>query len=519
MRRFPLAATIILLAPAMSQAATALRWGALGHRVIADIALDRLSPGVAAETRRLLAGRSLADVSTWADSQRTALPNTGPWHYVDILVTDSSYVPARDCKEGACVVDALTNQLALLADRTRPDSVRAVALKWVVHLVGDLHQPLHAGERGDRGGNDIKITFAGRQSNLHSLWDSGLLTSYGQSEDEVVHQLEDAISHRNDIAAISSGTIVQWVLESHDVARDVVYRYLPNAPEIGSDYADVVRPVVYDRLLRGGRAARRSTRTRAGALSVARWMLGLVGFVGVGLALGLLGGGGSILAVPVLVHLLGVPAGTAVPMALPVVGVAAAAGAFTRWRSGQLRLHTVALFAACAMGASYIAARLGTTIPDRPRLLLFGVTMFIAAAAMWRRASRGSTAGIAAPRPAMQVIPVAIVVGTLTGILGVGGGFLIVPALTGVLALPMPEATATSLAVIALNTAAAGAGFFSRHVSIDVRLTAVVTVAALAGMALGLRLAPRFSAPTLARAFAVLLVVLAGFTIGKELLA
>ena len=245
--------------------------------------------------------------------------------------------------------------------------------------------------------------------------------------------------------------------------------------------------------------------------------LGLIGFVCVGLALGMLGGGGSILAVPVLVNVLAIPAGTAVPMALPVVGIAAAAGAIARWRQGQLRLDTFALFAVCATAASYIAARLGVGIADRPRILMFGAVMLLAAIAMWRRGSQSTPAVPHAPRPVYQVIPVAILVGTLTGILGVGGGFLIVPALVGVLALPMPEATATSLAVIALNAASAGAGFVSKHVAIDLRITVLVTLAALVGMAIGLRLAPRYSAASLARAFAVLLVVLAVFTIGREL--
>lgn len=247
--------------------------------------------------------------------------------------------------------------------------------------------------------------------------------------------------------------------------------------------------------------------------------LGLIGFMFVGLALGLLGGGGSILAVPVLVNVMAIPAGTAVPMALPVVGIAAAAGAITRWRRGQLKIGTFALFATCAMAASYVAARLGVGITDRTRLLMFSGVMLLAAIAMWRRGSRTITPTAPMARPGYQVIPVALAVGTLTGILGVGGGFLIVPALVGVLALPMPEATATSLAVIALNAASASAGFLSKQVTIDFALTAYVSLAALAGMALGLRLAPRYSAASLARAFAVLLVLLAIFTIGKELVA
>jgi uncharacterized membrane protein YfcA len=114
------------------------------------------------------------------------------------------------------------------------------------------------------------------------------------------------------------------------------------------------------------------------------------------------------------------------------------------------------------------------------------------------------------------MIPAALAVGTLTGIVGVGGGFLIVPALTGVLGLAMAEATATSLAVIALNTIAAGWGFVG-HVTIDLRLTAIVIAAALVGMAIGTRLAPRVPAKTLTRTFAVLLIVLAIVMVGKEL--
>lgn len=247
--------------------------------------------------------------------------------------------------------------------------------------------------------------------------------------------------------------------------------------------------------------------------------LALLGFVLVGIALGLLGGGGSILAVPVLVNLMSIPMKSAVPMALPVVGIAAAAGAFARWRRGELKFSTVALFAVCSMGASYLAARLGVGIADRTRLFLFAGIMLVAAIAMWRRASRGAASQARAAHPWQLVVPVALIVGTLTGILGVGGGFLIVPALAGVLALPMAEATATSLAVIALNAASAGAGFLSNHVAIDWRLTVFVTVAALIGMAIGLRIAPRYSSATLARSFAVLLVLLAAFTIGKELVA
>lgn len=256
-------------------------------------------------------------------------------------------------------------------------------------------------------------------------------------------------------------------------------------------------------------------------------LLGLIGFLGVGLSLGLLGGGGSILAVPVLIYAMGLPVSQAVPMSLPVVGMAAAVGAFARWRRQQLRVTTAISFAAVAMVAAFASARLGSGIPDRPRLILFVAVMMIAATVMWRRSRQqkiGDTQEIPVHDPAnaahsstrLTMIVAAMVVGTLTGLVGVGGGFMIVPALVGVLALPMPQAIATSLAVIALNTMAAGAGWWGR-VTLDWTLTAAVTAAALVGMAIGIRLAPRFSARTLTRAFAVLLVLVSVVMVGMEL--
>ena len=251
--RIGVVATVgLLLGYPASAAAPAMRWGPLGHRVVAEVAMARLSPAVADETRRLLGGQTLADVATWADDIRRDQPATGPWHYVDIQVTDSSYVPARDCKEGACIVAALNTQIAILADHARSDADRAVALKWVVHLVGDLHQPLHAGERGDRGGNDVKVTFNGHSTNLHAAWDSGLLLSYGQTDGEIVREIQDELSHRADIAALVSTTPEQWAIGSHNIARDFVYHNLPASLEITPEYAAAARPVIRERLLRAG---------------------------------------------------------------------------------------------------------------------------------------------------------------------------------------------------------------------------------------------------------------------------
>jgi hypothetical protein len=158
------------------QALEVQAWGADGHRLIARVAEQQLSPAARAEVERLLAlepGSSLASISTWADEHRS--PQTGRWHYVNFpRDATCTYEPQRDCEDGACVVEAIQRQRAVLQSAA-PDEQRLKALKYLVHLVGDVHQPLHAGFADDRGGNSYQVQGFGRGSNLHSLWDSGLI--------------------------------------------------------------------------------------------------------------------------------------------------------------------------------------------------------------------------------------------------------------------------------------------------------------------------------------------------------
>lgn len=230
----------------------AMRWGPMGHRIVARVAATRLSPEAAHEVSRLLDGGTLASVANWADSFRVTHPETGPWHYVDIPTWESSYNAERDCKDRKCVIEALTDQIAILGDKRRSKDDRAQALKFVVHFMGDMHQPLHAGERADKGGNDVKLTFNGNASNLHSVWDSGLLNATGESEDALVATITARLATRGDLREMASGSITDWAVESHDYARDVVYRFLPPSLVLDSSYLREVRPVLEDRLLRGG---------------------------------------------------------------------------------------------------------------------------------------------------------------------------------------------------------------------------------------------------------------------------
>ena len=153
----------------------AFAWGAQGHELIARLAWQGLQPKARQEVARLLAlepGQTLESIATWADEHRSAA--TGVWHYVNFPRGNCSYEPVRDCPDGKCVVAAIERQQSVYASRAS-DGERLKALKYLVHLVGDVHQPLHAGYADDRGGNQFQLRAFMRGSNLHALWDSGLL--------------------------------------------------------------------------------------------------------------------------------------------------------------------------------------------------------------------------------------------------------------------------------------------------------------------------------------------------------
>ncbi|MBP9899548.1 MAG: S1/P1 nuclease [Gemmatimonadales bacterium] len=251
MRRCLLAVVLLLGAASSARADhDDLFWGQLGHRIIARVAAARLTPAARLAVRDLIPGETLASVASWADSIRPSRPETGPWHYVNIPIWDSIYRPKTVCPDGTCVIAMLEKEIAILRDRSKPRSERAEALKWVVHLMGDMHQPLHVGDRGDRGGNDVKLTWAGKAWTLHSLWDTGLLVATGVPEERFVVEIGRTLDQRGDLATLTRGSIVDWAMESHDVARDVAYPFLPTSLDVDNSYLTKVRLVLEDRVLR-----------------------------------------------------------------------------------------------------------------------------------------------------------------------------------------------------------------------------------------------------------------------------
>jgi S1/P1 Nuclease len=175
----------------------ALAWGSEGHHIAAEIAEQFLEPSTAHRVRELLAidnETTLAQASTWADEIRPQRPETARWHYVNIPInppdgTPATYDPRRDCPTADRVVAKIGAFEAVLRDRSAAPRQRLETLKWLVHLVADVNQPLHASDNGDRGGNDVHVDFMGRRTNLHAVWDTGILAA-AHISDERAYALE-----------------------------------------------------------------------------------------------------------------------------------------------------------------------------------------------------------------------------------------------------------------------------------------------------------------------------------------
>ncbi|PWU45731.1 hypothetical protein DLE60_20185 [Micromonospora globispora] len=236
----------------------------------------------------------------------------------------------------------------------------------------------------------------------------------------------------------------------------------------------------------------------------------------IGVSLGLLGGGGSILAVPLLVYVAGLPAKEAIATSLLVVGATSAVGVLPHARAGRVRWRTGLIFGFAGMTGAYAGGRLAEFIPAGFLLTGFAVMMLATAIAMIR--GRRSAEGKPVPHelPVFRVIIDGVVVGLVTGLVGAGGGFLVVPALALLGGLPMPVAVGTSLVVIAMKSFAGLAGYLS-SVHINWGLAAAVTAAAIVGSFAGGRLAGRIPADLLRKAFGWFVVVMGVFVLAQQL--
>jgi S1/P1 Nuclease len=237
----------------------AFGWGDDGHRIIAAVAEQQLTPAVRAKVRAMLAGDAtgltdptLAAQATWADKWRDSDRNTTreryertrEWHYVNIPIATTAAAadiaaachgrpplpagtPASAGPPRACLVDKIDQFIAELRDPNTPPDERRLALQFLLHLVGDLHQPLHAGDDGDRGGNDKKLALPGfNPDNLHQFWDTTVVRRLGPRPERVARELGRTVSAAQR-REWSRGTPTDWARESFVVAKTHVYVGLP----------------------------------------------------------------------------------------------------------------------------------------------------------------------------------------------------------------------------------------------------------------------------------------------------
>jgi hypothetical protein len=246
----------LAMAVAVSCAAPCFGWGEEGHRLVVAIAEGLMTPEAKARVAAtLMPGETLEEMASWADQVRRTRKETEEWHYVDIPLMSAGLDVKRDCPKGNCIVAKIGDFRQAWRDSSLSAESRREALLFLVHFVGDLHQPLHCEDNEDRGGNDVPVLFLRAHTNLHAMWDSGLLRDM-EGEDRLLATLRQAITPE-EAAAWSGGTVQEWAEESFHAAQSTVYGLLPVAPagqaaQLGEWYEQMAQPVLEQQLEKAG---------------------------------------------------------------------------------------------------------------------------------------------------------------------------------------------------------------------------------------------------------------------------
>lgn len=241
--------TIISLILAISLPASMV-WSQKGHRITGVIAEKYLSDNARAEIHKILGNESLAEVSTYPDEQRSNpapywKKTAMPWHWVTVP-DGQTYSNTTPPKEGDAYI-ALMNFKKILKDKTSSLADKQLALKFTIHLVGDLHQPLHVGNGTDRGGNSVKVKWFRKSSNLHKVWDSEIIEGQGLSYSEKAEWLNEKISPVQAKAWMETNPLV-WIAESQELRKSIY----PEKASLSYDYAYKFKPIIDERLMQSG---------------------------------------------------------------------------------------------------------------------------------------------------------------------------------------------------------------------------------------------------------------------------
>ena len=231
--------------------ARAFCWYDKGHRIVGLIAQANLTAEAREEIEKMLPGSmSLADAAVWPDHEGRSMRDFDPLHYVSIPENAGGYDQRRDCPERNCMVEAFRWFSAVIADKNAPMLMRRLALRYVAHLVGDMHQPLHAGRSADRGGIDMPVSYKGETTNLHFFWDTNLVELETGNEEEIAARLSANLTEEEHHLWQAGGP-EQWTNESLMLVRTYAYKTGASI-ELSDDYVEKARPVVRSRLVQAG---------------------------------------------------------------------------------------------------------------------------------------------------------------------------------------------------------------------------------------------------------------------------
>lgn len=236
---------VLLIATGVSEKSS-LAWGIKGHQIIGRIAAERLSSKAGRGTSDLLGRATLESVANWADQVKMYRNS----HFLPIPLDSKDYIPERDCK-GECLIRAIESNVAILGNFDQPKASRAEALRYIVHLIGDLHQPLHCADKDDAGGSQLRVYFFGRLTDLHSVWDDDIINHKSAELGAYSRQLSESLGGKGQSGdSYTTGTIVDWALDAHRLAKSA---YPKNEDiRLGDEYYYENKRVVDEQLFKAG---------------------------------------------------------------------------------------------------------------------------------------------------------------------------------------------------------------------------------------------------------------------------
>jgi hypothetical protein len=246
LKLFLLIAALFFGNPAMEET---VFWGQNGHRATGKIAENHLNKRAKKRIDKLLNGQSLAFVSTYADEIKSdsAYRKYYSWHYVNMDL-EESYADATKNPKGD-IVTGINKCIKVLKDNNSSEEDKSFHLKMLVHFVGDLHQPMHIGQKEDKGGNAIQVEWFGKETNLHAVWDTKMIENWNMSYLELADNAKDV--SKKQIAAIEAGTLIEWVDETHELTKKI-YKSAEVGENLRYRYSYDYFGIVRDQLQIGG---------------------------------------------------------------------------------------------------------------------------------------------------------------------------------------------------------------------------------------------------------------------------